>query len=66
MDIEAARRDNASWLQITDWQILAMRAAGLAFDGSRTRPNIAAGNVPQHLPPLDWPLNLFEDEPLWH
>jgi hypothetical protein len=66
MDMEIARLANASGFQITAWQIFAMRAVGLPPGGSRSRPGTSAGNVPQHLPPLDWSPDLFADEPFWH
>jgi hypothetical protein len=63
MDMEIVRLANASWLQITDWQVLALRAVGLPPDGSRCRPATTAGSLTQHLPTLDWPADLFENEP---
>jgi hypothetical protein len=65
MDMEIVRLANASWLQITDWQVFAMRAVGLPLDGSRSRPATTAGSLTQHLPPLDWPPDLFGNEPFW-
>jgi hypothetical protein len=63
MDMEIARLANASWLRITDRQIFAMRAVGLPPDNSRSRPATTAGSLTQHLPTLDWPSDLFDNEP---
>jgi hypothetical protein len=62
MGMEIARLSNASWFQIPDWQVVAIRAVWSSMDCSRLPSNTPTGAVPQRLPALDWPPALFEDE----
>jgi hypothetical protein len=62
MDMETARPANTSWPQTADWHVFAVRAVGLPPNGSQSRTGTSVVTVPQQLPPLDWPPDLFGNE----
>lgn len=62
MDMEIARLTNVSWLQVSDREVMALRAAWSVSDRSEDRPDAACDNEPLRLPMLDWPPDLFADD----
>jgi hypothetical protein len=60
MQVEVSEQSGAFWLRVADWVVFAMRLRNGGFDDAPAGP----GNGPHYLPSLDWPPNLFEDEPL--
>jgi hypothetical protein len=66
MEMETARPTGTSWPQTVEWQVFAVRAVGLPPNGSHSTPGTSAVTVPQQLPLLDWPPDLFGNEPLRH
>ncbi len=62
MEMEIERLTSVSWLQFSDRQVLALRAAGSFTNESANRQDVACDNEPQPLPMLDWPPDLFAGE----
>jgi hypothetical protein len=68
MNMEIARLTNVSWLQIPDWRLLALRAlsprVAPRVQSRGDQPRTSSDPMPQRLPVLDWPPDLFDDEAL--
>jgi hypothetical protein len=64
MSDHVAQQNSAFWLRIADFVVLAMRLRDGILDDVQAGLSACAGSGSQHLPLLDWPPNLFEDEPL--
>ena len=60
MNMEITRLANASWLQIPDCQVVAIRSVRLSKDETRTQFETPP------VPMLDWPPTLFDDEQSCH
>jgi hypothetical protein len=59
MDMEIGRLASTSWLQIPDWQAFVMHTVRMS---SQAQPASSQGQLPPHVPMLDWSATLFEDE----
>jgi hypothetical protein len=66
MDMEIEKLAKASRLQVSDPLAFIMRMVRPSADRLRPRPAESPGAVPQPLPMLDWPPNLFDNEMTCH
>lgn len=66
MDMEIEKSANASWLQVSDRLAFIMRTMRSCADRLQPRRRGSRGPVPQLVPMLDWPANLFENEMTCH
>ncbi len=62
MDLEIARLANVSRLLMTDRQMIAIRSALFTHSNARIEPGVGLDAKSRHLPMLDWPTTLFQDE----
>jgi hypothetical protein len=66
MIIEITGVANTSWSQVPSRQAIAMNAVVVSLEDWRMKRGRPYVNIPQSVPVLDWPQDLFEDESISH
>jgi hypothetical protein len=66
MDMQIVRAANDYWVQISDRQVLALRAVSWFSNGSASRSDGGPNEARQPVPMLDWPATLFDDATVYH